>query len=219
VLRHTSTRASVAPREKKTREGVLRTRDTHGRVRKGRVPDDELIVSNMMDAMWDAIASTTPTVSHEDDRRRAVYDDENDTERGMSSPSSSTTTTDGVSAALTMRADAEREADAANARNRGATERPSARARCARREPKRAVLSDAKCVPVVRFGSVDVGETGREWLEIENDTASTQVRRGEPRTRRARRERGEERYERFERDDPHDEAMYTHVHDTRRIAR
>lgn len=170
--------------------------------------------------MWDAIASTTPTISHEDDRRRAVYEDENDTERAMSSPSSSTTTTDGVSAALTMRDDAEREADDANARNRGARdagERPSARARCARREPKRAVLSDAKCVPVVRFGSVDVGETGREWLEIENDTASTQVRRGEPRTRRRERER--ERYERFGRDDPHDEAINTHVHDTRRIAR
>jgi hypothetical protein len=144
----------------------------------------------MMDAMWDAIASTTPTVSHEDDRRRATYDDENDAARGMSSsPSSSTTTADGVSVALTMRDDAEREADAANARNRGARdagERPSARARCARREAKRAVLSDVKCVPVVRFGSVDVGETGREWLEIENDTASTQVRRGEPRTRRKR---------------------------------
>ena len=88
---------------------------------------------------------------------------------------------------MTMRDDAEREAGVASARNRGATEeRPSARARCARREPKRTVLSDVKCVPVVRFGSVDVGETGREWLEIENDTASTQVRRGEPRTRRKR---------------------------------
>lgn len=176
----------------------------------------------MLDAMWDAIASTTPPmVSREDDGRRAVCDDEEKEANGaMVFASSSTTTTDGVSAALTMRDDAEREAGVAiRARNRGATERPSARARCARREPKRAVLSDAKCVPVVRFGSVDVGETGREWLEIENDTASTQVRRGEPRTRRARRERGEERYERFGRDDPHDEAMHTHVHDARRIAR
>ena len=174
----------------------------------------------MTDAMWDAIASTTPTVSREDDRRRAVCDDENDAGRGVWSPCSSMMTADGVSAALTMRDDAEREAGVASARNRGATEeRPSARARCARREPKRTVLSDVKCVPVVRFGSVDVGETGREWLEIENDTASTQVRRGEPRTRRARRERERERCERFGRDDPRHEAVHTDVHDTRRIAR
>jgi len=96
--------------------------------------------------------------------------------------------------ALTMRDDAEkREAGSEEASSRGRNERPSERARCARREPKRAVLSDAKCVPVVRFGSVGVGETGRVWLEIENDTASTQVRRGEPRTKRTRDEDEDER--------------------------
>ena len=142
----------------------------------------------MTDAMWDAIAMTTPTVTRE--RPRSVEDAMEELE---TSPST-TAAADGVSVALTMRDDAEkREAGSEEASSRARDERPSERARCARREAKRAVLSDAKCVPVVRFGSVRVGETGRVWLEIENDTASTQVRRGEPRTKRTRDEDEDER--------------------------
>jgi len=141
----------------------------------------------MTDAMWDAIAMTTPTVTRE--RPRSVEDAMEELE---TSPST-TAAADGVSVALTMRDDAEkREAGSEEASSRARDERPSERARW-RREAKRAVLSDAKCVPVVRFGSVRVGETGRVWLEIENDTASTQVRRGEPRTKRTRDEDEDER--------------------------
>ena len=142
------------------------------------------------DAMWDAIAMTTPTVTRE--RPRSVEDAMEELE---TSPSTTAAAADGVSVALTMRDDAEkREAGSEEASSRAMRdERPSERARCARREAKRAVLSDAKCVPVVRFGSVQVGETGRVWLEIENDTASTQVRRGEPRTKRTRDEDEDER--------------------------
>lgn len=144
----------------------------------------------MTDAMWDAIAMTTPTVTRE--RPRSVEDAMEELE---TSPSTTAAAADGVSVALTMRDDAEkREAGSEEASSRAMRdERPSERARCARREAKRAVLSDAKCVPVVRFGSVQVGETGRVWLEIENDTASTQVRRGEPRTKRTRDEDEDER--------------------------
>ena len=142
------------------------------------------------DAMWDAIAMTTPTVTRE--RPRSVEDAMEELE---TSPSTTAAAADGVSVALTMRDDAEkREAGSEEASSRAMRdERPSERARCARREAKRAVLSDAKCVPVVRFGSVQVGETGRVWLEIENDTASTQVRRGEPRTKRTRDEDEDDR--------------------------
>ena len=142
------------------------------------------------DAMWDAIAMTTPTVTRE--RPRSVEDAMEELE---TSPSTTAAAADGVSVALTMRDDAEkREAGSEEASSRAMRDaRPSERARCARREAKRAVLSDAKCVPVVRFGSVQVGETGRVWLEIENDTASTQVRRGEPRTKRTRDEDEDER--------------------------
>ena len=143
----------------------------------------------MTDAMWDAIAMTTPTVTRE--RPRSVEDAMEELE---TSPSTTAAAADGVSVALTMRDDAEkREGGSEEASSRARDERPSERARCARREAKRAVLSDAKCVPVVRFGSVRVGETGRVWLEIENDTASTQVRRGEPRTKRTRDEDERER--------------------------
>ena len=142
----------------------------------------------MTDAMWDAIAMTTPTVTRE--RPRSGEDAMEELETSPSTAADA----DGVSVALTMRDDAEkREAGSEEASSRARDERPSERARCARREAKRAVLSDAKCVPVVRFGSVRVGETGRVWLEIENDTASTQVRRGEPRTKRTRDEDEDER--------------------------